>query len=281
MSQALKVGSIELVTVSDGQDLVPPAMILAGAPGDLVASVCEGQTDGDGQLPVAYNALLIRSAGRQILVDAGHGELSEDEGAGGALLANLTALGVPPESVDTIVISHAHADHIGGLVTTVEARPLPSFPRATHYVRSDEWTYWTSPGALAAMGERMAAPARRCLPPLAAAGLVELVTTEREIAPGVTMMSAAGHTPGHAAVRVESDGASAIFVADCVFHAVNFTAPMWPCIFDVDPHRAVETRHRILEQAAADGSLILAAHLPAPGRVERSHGAYRFVPLAG
>jgi glyoxylase-like metal-dependent hydrolase (beta-lactamase superfamily II) len=279
--QSLTIGSIELALVSDGQDRVPPDMILAGAPADEISSVCAGQLDHDGQLPVAYNALLIRSAGRQILVDAGHGELSEDERAGGALEANLAARGVEPESIDTIVISHAHADHVGGLVTTVDDQIVPTYPRATHYINADEWTHWTSPASLAAMPQRMADPARRCLPPLAAAGLVELVDAERAVAPGVTMISAAGHTPGHAVVRVESRGASAIFIADCVFHPVNFLAPNWPCIFDVDPHLAVKSRRRMLEQAATDDSVVLATHVSTPGRVERTRQAYRFITVGG
>lgn len=275
----LVIGAIEVFPVSDGQDQVPPEMILAGAPSEEIVSVISGHLDPSGQLPVALSGFLIRSGGRQVLVDAGFGELSEEEGVGGAFGASLATLGVAPESIDAVVISHGHADHIGGLVATEGGRLVPTYRRAVHYVRTDEWSYWTSATSLATMRESMAEPAKRCLPPLAAAGVVELIEAEPEVAPGVRIISAPGHTPGHAAVAIDSGGSSALILGDCVFHPVNVVAPSWTCIFDVDPDLAAETRQTLLERAATERALILANHLASPGRVERGPAALRFIEV--
>ncbi|MBI2777304.1 MAG: MBL fold metallo-hydrolase [Chloroflexi bacterium] len=277
----LAIGATEVHRVRDGTDRVPPDMILAGAPPDELATAVIGHADAEGMLPVAYDSLLIHSGGRVVLVDAGLGELSESEGAGGKLASGLASLGIAPEDVDVVVISHGHADHIGGLIRTSGDVRVPVYGRATHWFWRDEWTFWTSETVLASMPVDLAEPARACLPPLADADLVELADAEQEVAPGIVVIPAPGHTPGHVAVVIESNGERATYLGDSVFHPLNVAYPDWACVFDVDRVAAAASRGWLLDRAARDGSLVLAAHLGSPGRVQpRGHG-YRFVPEAG
>ena len=276
---AISIGTIEIHLLRDGVDRVPPDMILVGAPDEEIAAAVHRHADADGQLAVTYDGLLIRTAGRLVLVDAGFGGWGDDEGVGGKLLGELGALNVLAREIDEVVISHGHADHIGGLTTLdSDRRHVPVFTAARHWLWQDEWTYWTSDGALSSMPSSLADPARQVLPPIAAAGLLALAMTEVEVAPGVWIQPAAGHTPGHAVVRVESGGQSAIYAGDAIFHAVNVASPDWGCVFDVDRDAAASSRRRLLESASRDHSVVLAAHLGSPGRVEPDGRGYRFLP---
>jgi glyoxylase-like metal-dependent hydrolase (beta-lactamase superfamily II) len=275
----ISIGAIDVHLLRDGTDRVPPEMILVGASPEEIAAAVRGHADADGQLPVAYNGLLIRSAGRLVLVDAGQGRLAESESTGGRLVDELHSLGIEPTAIDDVVVSHCHPDHIGGLTRPdADGRQVPLFGAARHLVWDDEWTWWTSEGALGSMPSFLADPARAALPPLDSAGLIEVATAEREVAPGVRIVPAPGHTPGHVVVAIESAGETAAYVGDAIFHIVNVLAPDWGCVFDIDSAAAVATRRRILEGAARDGSLVLAAHLAMPGRVEAVSGGYRLVP---
>jgi glyoxylase-like metal-dependent hydrolase (beta-lactamase superfamily II) len=129
------------------------------------------------------------------------------------------------------------------------------------------------------MPRSLADPARATLPPLAAAGLVELTTAERELAPGVRIHAAAGHTPGHVVVGIESAGERGLYVGDAIFHVANAIRPDWACVYDVDAIAAISTRRRLLEEASRDGRLVIAAHLETPGTVEAGSFGYRFLPL--
>ena len=280
MTSSLRIGAIEVTVLADGTDAVPPAMILDGMPAERSSAVVAGHLDADGLLPVACTGLLIRSAGRTVLVDAGYGDWAESEASGGRLGRSLAAAGVASMDVDEVIVSHGHVDHIGGLTHDDRGARVPVYRAATHWWADREWAHWTAEDTLADLPGELADPARASLPPLAAAGLVRLFDREREIAPGVFVTPAPGHTPGHAVVAIVSDGQRAVAVGDAVFHPLNVTHPGWSCAFDVDPAAAVRSRLHLLDQVASDGSIVLGAHLAVAGRVERAPDGYRFVPLS-
>ena len=277
-TDAVSIGTIEVHLLRDGSDRVPAEMILGGASPEEMTATIAGHADADGQLAVAHNGVLVRSAGRVVLIDAGFGELSESEGAGGELLHALARLGMEPREIDDVVVTHAHADHIGGLTRgDGSGRQVPVFEAARHWFWRDEWMYWTAEAVLAAMPAYLADPARLRLPSISAAGLVNLVDAEQEVAEGVRIVSAPGHTPGHVVVAIESEGVRAMYLGDAIFHELNVVRPEWTCVFDVDPGAAVRTRRSLLDSASRDQILVLAAHLPRPGRVASRGTSYAFV----
>lgn len=221
-----------------------------------------------------YNCLLVRSPDGVALVDSGLGAYSAAfEAPAGRLLESLGAEGVTPDQIDFVLISHGHPDHVGGL--TAFGRPV--FPRARHVVSEVEWGFWTS--ADAAGFEQLAIAARTELAAIQAAGLLELVGERAAPLPGVTMVAAPGHTPGHMAIELGSGGSGALYVADAFLHALHFERPEWVSAADCIPEATVATRSRLLEQAATVGIPVAGFHLPQVGRVERSNGRFRFAPL--
>jgi glyoxylase-like metal-dependent hydrolase (beta-lactamase superfamily II) len=123
----------------------------------------------------------------------------------------------------------------------------------------------------------MLAAAATHLPPLRKAGVLDLVSEETEVLPGVRLIAAPGHTPGHAAIEVSSDGETALWLADALLHELNFARPELLSVTDVDPELTVRTRGALLERAAAEGALVGGFHLPRVGRVQAAGDAYQFV----
>lgn len=256
--------------VSDGTFSAPAAMPLASAPPEERERALAGSIDAEGNIVSPCNCLLVSAGGRLALVDTGLGDVSPQTGR---LHESLASAGVTAADIDIVVVSHAHPDHIGGLTAAGE----PVFARAEHYVARAEWEFWTSPGVLGAMSHQMAAPARAHLPPLEASGRLRLIDEETEVLPGVRLLPAPGHTPGHLVVELTGGDEPALYLADAVLHEVGVEHPEWTGMMDVDAVRAVATRLDLLERAAGRG-LVAAYHLAGPGRVERTPGGYRFRP---
>jgi glyoxylase-like metal-dependent hydrolase (beta-lactamase superfamily II) len=271
------VGSIECQIVPDGVAMYDPADLAAGVPVDQIVAALTVGVDEKGEMAVPYNCLLIRSGGRIALVDTGLGA----EGArhfgepAGRLMDSLAASGISSGQVDLVIISHAHLDHIGGLTVTAGGRRVPVFARARHYFWQAEWEFWTSEERLAQVPEELAGAARTHLPPLHQAGLVELVSEETEVLPGVRLLPAPGHTPGHLVVALTSGRDGALYLGDAVLDEANFAHPGWVSVYEWNPGMAIATRTALIEKALAENRLLIAFHLAARGYAERADGHYR------
>src|SRR5262249_39750503 len=172
--------------------------------------------------------------------------------------------------VDVVVVTHAHPDHLGGLVVDGE----PVFATARHVILGAEWEFWSAAGADAPGS--IASAVDLVLRPLHERGLLELAEDRAEVASGVRLIHAPGHTPGHAAVEL-GDPPVAIFLADAVLHEVGFQHPEWTSPIDSDPQLAVETRRALLERAADELLRVAAYHLGRHGYVRRDGGVFRLV----
>lgn len=258
-------GGFDCFLVSDG-DLppMPLSVLLPTAEPDLL-----GGERADELVVSPTNCLLLRGASVTVLVDTG---LSWKTGL---LRGSLKNLSIAPEAIDLVVLTHCHPDHIGGLTVA----GLPTFTRARHVIAQLEWAFWTDEAALAQLPQMMSAAARAQLPPLADAGLVEQIEGDMELAPGVRLLGAPGHTPGHYVVEVGGDG-GLLYLADAIFHELHFTHLELAGFSDHDPAGAAASRQRLLERAAENDSLVAAFHLRSPGRVARESAAFRWTPLA-
>jgi glyoxylase-like metal-dependent hydrolase (beta-lactamase superfamily II) len=283
MSEAVRtftIGSVECRVLSDGIMAYEPESLYAGLSPEDTGPVVSPLLDERGLVAVPYHPLLVRTAAGPALIDAGAGlALAEESGEPvGRLPQALGAAGVAAEDVALVVLSHAHPDHIGGLTTKNGAGRRLVFPRARHVICRAEYQYWTSsqiPGDFAWMGEL----ARQHLIPLEQAGLLDLVEGEQEVAPGIRVVPAPGHTPGHMAIWLTSGSQHAIFVADAVLGETNFAHPDWTSVFDTDRAQAARTRGLLLDAAARDTAIVVGYHLWGPGIAERHVGAYRWNPL--
>ena len=278
------VGEIEVIVVPDGERTAPvPEGFVLNAPIDEVkaAYVAHGIPDGQGNTP--FNPTVIRTGGKTVLVDTGCGaDTAEEPGAtAGFLMRNLAAIGIDPDDVDVVIISHFHGDHVSGLVAPDGA---PAFPKAEITVPAEEWRFWMDDGererATPGRMERLFEHNRQVFDPLA-----ERVRThawDEEVVPGVTAIATPGHSIGHTSYLVSSQGESVFLIQDVSNHpALSLEHPGWHLAFDQDPIKAEATRRRTLEWLAREQMPVQGFHFPFPGHamVEAVGDAYRAVPI--
>ena len=261
----MRLGGLEFVVVSDGvmrQD--------AGAVFGLVPRIIweryAGELDDQYRMRLGLNSLLVRADDKLILVDTGCGDKgSKAPGAvstaeSGHLVENLRAVGVSPDQIDVVVNTHLHFDHCGGNTTVVDGQLRPTFPNARYVMQVGEWD------AANHTNERTRGTyLAENLEPLDSAGQVELISGEAELAKGVRVVLAPGHTEDHCAVELESEGEMALYVGEMVQHPVMLERLAWISSFDILPLVSLETKRRMLETAAEKRALIISVHAPYPG----------------
>ncbi len=211
----------------------------------------------DEAISLSGNILFLETAGKHILVDTGIGNLRPD--LPGQMQTRLRESGVEPESIDTVILSHFHMDHIGGLLG---ADGQAAFPNARLVASRMEYDHWMREDLLATLDEVRAGRLRQTF---AAYPRLVLLEGQAEVEPGVSLLPAPGHTPGHCAIWIESEGAHLLHVVDSWHCAAQVQFPDARPVFDVQPELAISTRRDLLARAEAESLRLLAYHLAFPG----------------
>lgn len=275
-----KLGEIELILLSDGGFDMQPKSLFPGT-GDQLIETAKKQFLSPDSVPGHVNTLLIRSGGKTLLVDTGCGNLFGP--STGKLPKNLQRAGVDPETIDHVLITHIHPDHVGGLL-----QEQALFTKATIHVSTTERSFWSNPDLSKSilpeeMKTQIATGGQKFIEYLKAAGnRVHEFANTIELLPGVRVELAAGHTPGHVIVSIESGQESLLYITDCAHMApLQFVHPEWKAIFDVDAEQGIQTRQKIYERCAADRLLVAGSHLPFPGfgHIDRLNNHYAWVPI--
>ncbi|MFJ7779552.1 MBL fold metallo-hydrolase [Streptomyces yangpuensis] len=243
--------------------------------------------DRDGVLRLDSHSFAMVVDGLRVVVDTGIGngktranpawhDLRTD------YLERLARAGFPPESVDLVLLTHLHTDHVGWNTREVDGSWVPTFPNARYLTAKAEYDFW----AAYDMDEARAAMFRDSVHPVEEAGLLDVVDVPAggvTVAAGLELVPAPGHTPGHTAVRVTSGGATALITGDCIHHPVQLAHPEIGSCVDIDPERAEATRRELLASLAGTNALLLGTHFPPPtaGRVVADGDAYRLEPVPG
>jgi glyoxylase-like metal-dependent hydrolase (beta-lactamase superfamily II) len=274
----LKVGAFEITVLSDG-NLPLETKLFSG---DLARA--EKMLE-DSFLPkeatsTSVNEWLINTGDKLVLVDAGTSNVFAP--TLGRLPQSLAAAGVDPDTVDIVILTHMHPDHVPGLLST-DKKVL--FKNAIVHVNSDEYAYWMSDEVRARAPDEFKPffdLARAAIKPYADAGKVQMYREGARFLPGLTAIEAPGHTVGHSMVRVSSAGSDFLIWGDIVHNAVlQFPEPDRSIAFDNDPAMAIATRKRVLDMVATDRLLFGGAHLPFPGlgHAAKTTSGYTYVPL--
>jgi glyoxylase-like metal-dependent hydrolase (beta-lactamase superfamily II) len=189
-------------------------------------------------------------------------------------LDRLTAAGFPPESIDVVVCTHLHVDHVGWNTRLADGRWIPTFPRARYLFARAEWEHWTS--ETDDDTKRIMADS---VGPIVDAGLADLVDADHRVSDEIWLMPTPGHTPGHASVRLSAGGADAVITGDLMHHPVQVGEPEWGSNFDSDVAAARVTRRAFCERYADRPVAVLGTHFhhPTAGRIVRRDGGHRFV----
>lgn len=250
-----KVGRFEVHTLVENRGQ-GRSSILVGAHEGLISRYIPG-----GVYQSEVNVFLIRSSEQVILVDTGFG---------GALFESMKTLGVRPDQVDAVLLTHLHGDHIGGLQR--DGKPL--FPKADVYLAQQEQDYWAHNQAAAAALGPYGSRVRAFRPG-------ELGAAAGELLPGIIPIAAFGHTPGHTLYLVDSGGSTLLIWGDLMHvQDIQFPVPDVSVTYDTDPKAAAEVRKRVLEYVARNKIPIAGMHLtyPAIGAVTAEQNGYRFIP---
>ena len=265
-----RVSDIVVTAILDGS-LQGAFSYLSGLPEEVMARAMEAAFR-PGQPVLSISCYLIHAAGKVILVDSGAGTNAMFDG--GRLPAGLNAAGVSPDGVDTVVLTHLHPDHTGG-VAMPDGRAV--FANAELLLHADESRFWLESPAREGMEPYFAA-AKAAVAPYAKA---MRTVTGGEVAPGVSLIPLPGHTPGHCGLRVASGSDQLLLWTDIVhLPLLQARHPAVTIAFDADPEQARAQRRRLFDEVAADRLLVAGTHMDFPtfAHLERHNDGFAFVP---
>lgn len=266
---AFQLGQFRCFILPDAVRQVDASILFSNAPEEELAQVL-AERGSEGRLDNIFGCMLIQTGRHNILVDTGLGDVP----GAGQLMSNLEQAGLTPDDIDVVVITHAHPDHIGGLLTPDGEL---AFPLASYHMWQSEWDFWTDEARLAELPEGRPDFARRCLPPIRDR-LMLVVDAGEEIVPGLIALPTPGHSPGHMSLLLTSGDHTLLLAGDVLLNEIHVAHPEWVAAFDMDTAMVPVTRRALLQQAADNKWLVSAFHFPLPGlgRIEQDGERFRW-----
>jgi glyoxylase-like metal-dependent hydrolase (beta-lactamase superfamily II) len=266
---------VELETLSKGTFVLPDAT-LENVKRDSEL-LMPHFADANGKMRMSVHALVVESQGRRIVVDTCIGN-DKSRGAPAwnmlhtSFLADLEQAGFPRESIDYVLCTHLHVDHVGWNTMMVDGQWIPTFPHARYLIGRKEWEHWSVD-----QSKFVKDPIDDSVRPVIDAGLAEFVDPDHKLTDEVWLESTPGHTPGHFSVRISSGGHDAVITGDLMHHPIQFLHPDWNCGADSIPEMARATRRAFIERYADRDILVFGTHFatPSAGHIVTSGDAWR------
>jgi glyoxylase-like metal-dependent hydrolase (beta-lactamase superfamily II) len=234
--------------------------------------------DAEGKLRMTIHALVVETPGRRILVDTGLGNDKQGRPLPAwnnlqlPFLDTLTGAGFPPETIDTVLCTHLHVDHVGWNTRLEGGEWVPTFPDARYLFGRTEYDYWSTN----APTPSHAAVFEDSVRPVMDAGLADLIPSDHRLTDEITLMPTPGHSPGHMSLHVRSAGEEAMLIGDVAHHPVQMFHLDWSTLADSDPVQAAETRRTLFSQVADKPVMVIGGHFGG-GYVKRGGDGFEFV----
>jgi glyoxylase-like metal-dependent hydrolase (beta-lactamase superfamily II) len=267
---------VELEVTGGSRFILPQATYEAVLPIDWLRP---DFADERGRLKMSIHALVVETPSRRIVVDTCLGNDKENRRIPTwnrlqtSFLADLAAAGYSRETIDTVICTHLHVDHVGWNTMLVDGRWVPTFPNARYLMGRVEHAHWTQQDER----EDMTAVLTDSVTPVWNAGLVDLVETDHRICEEISLVPTPGHTPGHVSVRIASGDEESLITGDFMHHPCQIARPEWSSTADSDPALARQTREQTLTRLAGTSTLVIGTHFAGrtAGHVVRDGDAFR------
>ncbi|HEX2940322.1 MAG TPA: MBL fold metallo-hydrolase [Rhodopila sp.] len=233
----------------------------------------------DGKLIMSIHSFVVQTPTRRIIVDTCLGNDKQNRRIphwnerNGPFLADLTQAGFPPDSIDTVLCTHLHVDHVGWNTKLENGRWVPTFPRAQYLMGRVEYEHWLGASDRPDMAPILA----DSVTPIVDAGLATFVDFDHRICDEISLMPTLGHTPGHVSVMIQSRGEQALITGDFMHHPCQIAHPEWHSTADSNPEQGIATRRSMFDRLAGSPVLVIGTHFAGAtaGRIVRDGDGYR------
>jgi len=231
----------------------------------------------EGRLKMSIHSLVVETPTRRIVIDTGLGNDKEGRNVPtwnnrhGPFLETMTAAGFPPDSIDTVLCTHLHVDHVGWNTRLVNGRWVPTFGNARYVFGKTEYEHWRDHREEA----DKAAVFNDSVKPVVDAGKVDLVASDASLGDEITLIPTPGHSPGHMSILIRSDGQQALLTGDVAHHPCQMAHLDWSSTADSDPVQSAKTRRELFSRFADTPTLVIRGHFTA-GHIQRAGDAFKF-----
>ena len=235
----------------------------------------------EGRLKMSIHSLVVETPKRRIVVDTGLGNDKQGRGIptwndrNGPFLQTLTDAGFPPDSIDTVLCTHLHVDHVGWNTKLVDGKWVPTFPNARYLFGKTEYEHWRDHSD----EPYQAAVFRDSVKPIMDAGRAELIASDAQLTDEIRMIPTPGHSPGHMSLHITSDGEEGLLTGDVAHHPCQMAHLDWSSTADSDPKQSAATRRQLFSRFADRPVLVIGGHFDA-GHIKRQGEAFKYVALA-
>lgn len=277
------IGRVEITRVVELETVGSTRFILPQASNDAIQKLpwlIPHFATGEGRLKMSIHSLLVKTPGRRIVVDTGLG--NDKQGRNIPVWNNrttpfpemMTAAGFAPDSVDTVLCTHLHVDHVGWNTRLVDGQWVPTFPNARYVFGRTEYEHWrdhsTEPDKQAVFDDSVK--------PIVDDGRADLIPSDHRLCEEISMIPTPGHSPGHISVLIQSDGEQALLSGDVAHHPCQMAHLDWSSTVDSDQAQSAATRRELFARFADTPTLVIGGHFSA-GHIRRDGDAFRFVAL--
>ena len=273
------VGDVKITKIVELETIGSTRFILPQADSETIKGLAWLIPDfatSEGRLKMSIHSLVVETPSRRIIVDTGLGNDKTGRGVPTwnnlqtPFLQTMIAAGFPPDSIDTVICTHLHVDHVGWNTRLEHGAWVPTFPKARYVFAADEYAHWRD----CADGMQQAVMADS-VQPIVDAGLVDLVPGDHRLCDEITLIPTPGHSPGHVALHLRSNGEEGLLSGDVAHHPCQMAHLDWSSTADFDERQSTQTRRELFGRFADTPTLVIGGHFSA-GHIRRDGEAYRF-----